>query len=115
MAGDCVFCGIVSGELEAETLFETEDFIVIKDRYPQAPTHLLVVTKRHYRNIIDCLEDDPALAGGLLGCAVEAAERFGLSESGFRTIINTNAGGGQSVFHMHMHILAGKRLSEKMV
>ncbi len=113
--GDCIFCRIVSGEVEAERLHETEDLIVIKDRYPQAPTHLLIITKEHYRNIIECVRDDDSLAGAMMRTAVDVAEKFGFARSGFRTIVNTNAGGGQSVFHMHMHMLAGRKLSEKMV
>ncbi len=118
--GECIFCRIVSRELEAEILYETDELIVIKDRYPQAPTHLLVITKTHYRNIIECFEDGgdgagPALAAKMLKAAVDVAVMFAFAESGYRSIINTNAGGGQSVFHLHMHILAGKKLSEKMI
>jgi len=117
---ECLFCAIVSGELKAEILYETEGLIVIRDKYPQAPTHLLVISRSHYRNIIECLEEGAeaggqALAGSMLKTAVEVAKKFGFAESGFRTIINTNAGGGQSVFHLHMHILAGKKFSEKMI
>ena len=111
---ECVFCSIVRGERGAELYLENRDFIVIKARHPQAPTHLLVISKSHYRNIIECVESEPALAGGMLETAVEAARRLGFAESGFRTIVNTNAGGGQTVFHLHMHILAGRRLTERM-
>jgi len=116
---ECLFCRIVSDELEAEVLYETDELIVIKDRYPQAPTHLLVITKSHYKNIIECCDDEAGagkeIAGTMLKAAVDAARKYGFAESGYRTIINTNAGGGQSVFHLHMHILAGKKLSEKMI
>ncbi len=115
---ECLFCRIASGDIKAGILYETDDLIVIKDRYPQAPTHLLVITKSHYRNIIECVEadaDGAALAGNILQTAVDVARKYGFAESGYRTIINTNAGGGQSVFHLHMHILAGKKLSEKMI
>ncbi len=113
--GECIFCQIVSGTAVAEKLLETDDLIVIKDKFPQAPTHLLVITKKHYRNMMECVHDDASLAGKMLSIVVDVAEEFGFGESGFRTIINTNAGGGQSVFHMHVHILAGRRLTEKMV
>ncbi len=113
--GGCIFCSIVSGDVGGERLHETEDLVVIKDKFPQAPTHLLVITKKHYRNIIECVREDAGLAGEMVRTAVQVAEKFGFSESGFRTVINTNAGGGQTVFHMHMHILSGTKLSEKMV
>jgi len=115
---ECLFCRIASGDIKAGILYETDEFIVIKDRYPQAPTHLLVITKSHYRNIIKCVEADAegvTLAGNMLKTAVDVARKYGFAESGYRTIINTNSGGGQSVFHLHMHILAGKKLSEKMI
>ncbi len=119
---ECLFCAIVSGKLKTEILYETSDLIVIKDKYPQAPTHLLVIARSHYRNIIECLEEGGEgsrqgadLAGNMLKAAVEVARKYGFAESGFRTIINTNAGGGQSVFHLHMHIMAGKKFSEKMI
>jgi len=118
---NCLFCAIVDGELKTEILFETDDLIVIKDKYPQAPTHLLVISKTHYRNIIECLDDGGdgekgiGVAGKMLKAAVDMAKKYGFAGKGYRTIINTNAGGGQSVFHLHMHILAGVKLSEDMI
>jgi len=115
MNKDCLFCKIVSGEILAEPIYESENFLVIKDKFPQAPTHLLILPKTHYRNIIECLESDgEGACSGLFKTAVEAAKRLGFAKSGFRTIVNTNAGGGQTVFHLHMHILAGEKLSEEM-
>ncbi len=115
MDKDCLFCRIVSGELSSEFLYENDEFIVIKDRFPQAPTHLLIIPRAHYRNIIECVEGDKESASaGLLKTAVKIAQKMGFAEKGFRTIVNTNAGGGQTIFHLHMHVLAGEKLSEEM-
>lgn len=115
MDKDCLFCRIISGELKAEPVYENEGFIVIKDRFPQAPRHLLILPRTHYRNIIECVEGGAESAcAGLFKTAVEAAKELGFAEEGFRTIVNTNSGGGQTVFHLHMHVLAGEKLSEEM-
>lgn len=110
---DCIFCKIAGGEVASEVVHENKDFIVVKDLHPQAPTHLLVMPRTHYPSLVEC-DDDSALSG-LLKTAVETAKKFGFAGSGFRSIINTGNGGGQTVFHLHMHIMSGKRLTEKMV
>jgi len=109
----CLFCRIVKGELESEVVFDNDDFIVIKDIHPQAPTHLLVIPRRHYDTLTDCRDRD--ILAGLLDTAVRTAERYGFAESGYRCIINTGAGGGQTIFHLHLHIMSGRKFSEKMV
>lgn len=109
---DCIFCKIVAGEIPADVEYETDDLIVIKDVNPQAPIHLLVIPKTHSATLLDC--KDRAALGGLLEGASEVARLKGFADKGFRTVINTNEGGGQSVFHLHLHILAGKRFSESV-
>ncbi|MEE9615190.1 MAG: histidine triad nucleotide-binding protein [Thermodesulfobacteriota bacterium] len=109
---DCIFCKIGSGEIPSEKVRETERLFVIKDINPQAPTHLLVVPKKHYATLLDC--DDPELLGEMLRVASEAAQEAGVAESGFRTVVNTNQEGGQVVFHLHMHVIGGKPLGGKM-
>ncbi|MFQ5442911.1 MAG: HIT domain-containing protein [Thermodesulfobacteriota bacterium] len=110
---DCIFCKIADGAAASEVVHENKDFIVVKDLHPQAPTHLLVMPRAHYPSLLEC-SDEPALSG-LLTTAVEAAKKYGFAASGFRSIINTGSGGGQTVFHLHMHIMSGKKLTEKMV
>ena len=110
---ECVFCKIVQGKLGSEVVHETENFLVVKDVHPQAPTHLLVIPRKHYPTLVDC--GDPVVLQGLLSTAVEVAKKYSFAESGFRTVINTNREGGQTVFHLHMHILGGRPLSEKML
>ena len=109
---DCIFCKIVAGEIPAERVYETDELIVIKDLHPQAPVHLLVIPKKHYATLLDC--DDNAVLGNLLDGVKEVARLKGFSEEGFRTVINTNAGGGQVVFHLHIHVLANKVFSEEI-
>ncbi|MFQ5427681.1 MAG: HIT domain-containing protein [Thermodesulfobacteriota bacterium] len=115
MSSDCLFCRIVSGEIKTEFVYENKDFIVIKDKFPQAPTHLLVIPRRHHRNIIESLaKSDDGMGDALFQTAVDAAKKLGFAKSGFRSIVNTNAGGGQTVFHLHMHVMAGEKLTEQM-
>ena len=109
---DCIFCKIASGEIETDMVHENERLMVIRDLSPQAPTHLLVIPKAHTSTLMDL--EDTALMGELVETAKEMAAKEGIAESGFRIIINTNAEGGQTVFHLHMHILGGRPLTGGM-
>ncbi|MBI5344929.1 MAG: histidine triad nucleotide-binding protein [Deltaproteobacteria bacterium] len=109
---DCIFCKIAAKEIPSKTVLETENLVVIKDVNPQAPVHLLVLPKGHYPTLNDC--GDKGLLGEMLRTAVEAAKKSGVHESGFRAVINTNDEGGQTVFHLHMHILGGRPLTGRM-
>ena len=109
---DCIFCKVVAGEIPSEKLHETENLIVIRDIEPQAPTHLLVIPKEHLSSLNDC--GDTLLLGELLNAAPIMAHKFGIAERGYRVVINTNEEGGQTVFHLHMHILGGKAMSPDM-
>lgn len=109
---DCLFCKIAKGLVPSEKVMETSDIIVIKDVNPQAPLHLLAIPKKHYATLNDV--DDPELLSALLLTIKEAARDAGVSESGYRTVINTNSEGGQVVFHLHVHLLGGTPLGPKM-
>ncbi len=109
---DCIFCKIVDGEIPATVEYENDELMVIKDMNPQAPVHLLVIPKTHYPTLLDC--DEAAVLSGLLEGVKKVARQKGFAEAGFRTVINTNKGGGQSVFHLHLHLLAGKGFSESV-
>ncbi|MCK4738611.1 MAG: histidine triad nucleotide-binding protein [Deltaproteobacteria bacterium] len=109
---DCLFCKIGSGKIASKKVFETDELFVIKDINAQAPVHLLVIPKKHYSTLLEC--EDPALLGSLLETAKKMAIKAGISESGFRTIINTNAEGGQVVFHIHVHVIGGTPLGGKL-
>ena len=109
---DCIFCKIVEGSVPSTKLYEDENFVVIKDINPQAPVHLLIIPRAHYRSVLEC--DDGDILGGLIAVAKAVAVEQGFSDRGFRLVINTNEEGGQTVFHLHMHILAGRALSGNM-
>ncbi len=102
---DCLFCGIVSGDVPSSTLYEDEHTVAFADTNPQAPTHVLVIPRKHVRDIA-ALGADPAAAAGLLAGIRAVAEQENLSD--FRTVFNTGAQVGQSVFHVHAHVLAGR-------
>jgi histidine triad (HIT) family protein len=107
---DCIFCKIVAGEIPAAKIFEDELSIAFRDINPQAPTHALVIPRAHIASLADADEGDEALLGHLLRVAARVALDAGHAE-GFRTIVNTGADAGQTVFHVHVHVLAGRKLA----
>ncbi len=112
MAGDdCIFCKIAAGSIPAAKIFEDDRAIVFRDINPQAPTHALVIPRAHVASLDEASEDDEALLGHLLLVAARVARDEGLAESGYRTVVNTGAGAGQSVFHIHVHLLGGRSLA----
>jgi histidine triad (HIT) family protein len=108
---DCLFCSIIEGETPADAIYQDERSIAFRDINPQAPVHVLVVPREHIESLDDAAQKDEALLGHLLRVAARVANEQGLSESGYRTIINTGAGAGQSVFHLHVHVLGGRSLN----
>lgn len=107
---DCLFCKMVAGEIKPDTVYEDENVLAFRDINPQAPMHVLVIPKRHISTLNDLGEDDAQLAGQLTLAAAKVAEQEGVADSGYRTVMNCNADGGQTVFHIHMHVLAGRNL-----
>lgn len=108
---DCLFCSIIAGENPAEIIYQDELSIAFRDINPQAPTHILIVPREHLESLDDASQRDEALLGHLLRVAARIANEQGLSESGYRTVINTGAGAGQSVLHLHVHLLGGRDLN----
>lgn len=108
---NCLFCRIIASEIPAEFISEDDRAVVISDINPQAPTHLLVIPREHLESLNDAAQKDEALLGHLLRVAARVANAAGLEESGYRTVINTGAGAGQSVFHLHVHVLGGRPLN----
>ena len=102
---ECIFCKIAKKELSSKIIFENEDFIAFPDIKPVSPTHILVIPKKHYKNLIEV--SDATLLGKLLSTVKEVAKLQGLND-GFRTVINTGDNGGQTVYHLHAHILGGR-------
>jgi histidine triad (HIT) family protein len=108
---DCLFCRIVAKEIPAEFVHQDDRSVVIRDLNPQAPTHLLVIPRDHIESLDDASQRDEALLGHLLRVAARVANAEGLAEGGYRTVINNGAGAGQSVFHLHVHVLGGRPLN----
>lgn len=105
----CLFCKIVSGEIESRKIYEDEDVYAFFDVSPAAPSHALVVPKAHFSSIIEC--DDAQILGKLLLGAKTVAAQLGLNEEGYRVVINTGADGGQTVEHLHLHVLGGRSMA----
>jgi histidine triad (HIT) family protein len=109
MEKDCVFCRIIRGEMPTEVLYATEHLVVFRDIRPQAPVHLLIVPKKHIRSVNDLTAADVPILGELFQAAREMAQRLGISADGYRLFVNVERGGGQVVFHLHMHLMGGWR------
>ena len=105
---DCLFCKMIAGEIKPDTAYEDDEVLAFRDISPQAPTHVLVIPKRHISTINDMDEADAELVGKLFLAAKQVAQIDGITESGYRTVMNCNAGAGQSVFHIHLHVLGGR-------
>lgn len=108
---DCVFCRISRGELESQTVHEDEEAIAFRDLNPQAPVHVLVVPRRHVPSVDHLSDGDRELAGHLLLVAREVARAEGLSDDGYRVVANIGSRGGQTVDHLHLHVLGGRRMT----
>jgi len=109
---DCLFCRIARREAPAEIILETEEVLVFRDINPVAPTHLLVIPKRHVGNILDPhLSKEEKLAGELFRAVQMAAAKTGLTPGGFRTVINCGSDAGEAIPHLHLHLIGGKKLS----
>jgi histidine triad (HIT) family protein len=111
MSQDCLFCKIVAGEIPSNKVYSDEHIYAFHDINPAAPTHILVIPKQHLSAVNDGTEENEALLGKLLVAANKIVAQLGLEESGFRYVINTGSDGGQTVFHLHLHILGGRALS----
>lgn len=111
---DCIFCKIVSGEIPSTKVYEDNDVIAFKDLNPQAPIHILVVPKKHYANVLDVEEDDNIIAK-IYNAINKIAKQENFDKDGFRVINNCGENAGQTVMHVHFHIIAGKKLGEGIV
>lgn len=108
-AEDCIFCRIADRRIKSETVFEDDLCVAFNDLDPQAPTHILVIPKKHIDSLDKADENEQDLLGHLLIKAAEIARELGFADDGYRIVINTNKNGGQTVFHLHVHLLAGRR------
>jgi len=108
MSADCLFCRIARGEIPATIVAQTDDCVAFRDIDPKAPTHVLVIPREHVASLADA--DDAALVGKLALLAAEIARSEGLTDRGYRTVINTGPDAGQTVHHIHLHLLGGRQL-----
>lgn len=108
---DCLFCKIVSKEIEAKIAYENEHVVAFHDLRPVAPTHVLVVPKKHVVGVGDAVLDDVEALGQVILGARAVAEKLGLASSGYRCVLNNGVNAGQSVFHLHLHVLGGRVLT----
>lgn len=107
---DCIFCRIANKEAPSEIVYEDEQVIAFKDINPVAPVHILIIPKKHIPDMTAVTEDDVELIGAIHLAAVKIAEQMGIADSGFRLVNNCKADGGQVVFHLHYHLLGGRKL-----
>jgi histidine triad (HIT) family protein len=107
---DCIFCRIAAGDIPARIILQNEHVVAFHDLGPQAPAHALVIPRRHIATLDAAEPGDRELLGEVLLAGAEVARLLGCAESGYRSVINCNQDGGQSVYHLHLHILGGRRL-----
>ncbi len=108
---NCIFCKIISGDIPAKLIYSDDHVIAIDDLHPQAPQHKLIIPRKHIATLNDLMPEDTLLVGQLTQTARHLAQELGIAEDGYRVVMNCNAGSGQTVFHIHMHLLGGRPLT----
>ncbi len=108
---ECLFCKFVSGEITPNIVYQDDEVLAFRDISPQSPTHILIIPKRHIPTLNDLTPEDAELVGKLYLTAKKLAEDEGIDESGYRTVMNCNEEAGQSVFHIHLHLLGGRPMA----
>ncbi|MFA5182131.1 MAG: histidine triad nucleotide-binding protein [Syntrophales bacterium] len=109
---DCIFCKIVKGSIPCRKVYEDEKVLAFDDIHPMAPVHVVIIPKDHIPTILDVSGDRMAIMSAMISAAQEVSRKKGIDESGFRVVVNCNADGGQVIFHLHMHVLGGKKLPD---
>lgn len=107
MSSDCLFCKIINREVPTRFLYEDDDYVVFRDIKPAAPVHLLLVPRRHIRSINDLQKEDESIIAGLFMLAKDMAKDQGVNTSGYKLLFNVEKGGGQVIFHLHLHLIGG--------
>lgn len=112
---DCIFCKIINGKIPSNKVYEDDDVLAFKDINPQMPVHIIVIPKKHIKSIADLTIEDEALIGKIFTAINKIAKDLNISENGFRVISNCGENAGQTVQHLHFHILGGEKMSEKII
>jgi histidine triad (HIT) family protein len=107
----CLFCGIAEGKIKANTVYEDERIVAFTDIRPQAPVHILLIPRKHIAGVLDIESEDRGLIGEIFQVAARLARERGVADSGFRVVVNSGADAGQSVFHLHYHLIGGRSMS----
>lgn len=105
---DCLFCKMVNGDIKPDIAYETDSVLAFRDLNPQAPTHILIIPKQHISTLNELEDNHAQVVGELYLAAKEIAKQQGIAEAGYRTLINCNEDGGQTVFHLHLHLMGGR-------
>ena len=111
---DCIFCQIVAGKVSSDIVYQDEEVIAFRDINPIAPTHLLIIPKKHIPSLAQLTEADSVLVGQMVNVANQLAKKEGISETGYRLVMNCGEEGGQLVPHLHMHLIGGRKLSDTL-
>jgi histidine triad (HIT) family protein len=111
---DCIFCKIINGEIPCNKVYEDDKVLAFDDIHPMAPAHVIIIPKKHLSTLLDIDVQKSTIAGDLIAAAQKVAAIKGIAQKGFRTVINCNAEGGQVVFHLHMHVLGGRKLQDEL-
>jgi histidine triad (HIT) family protein len=114
MAEECIFCRIVAGEVPSDIVYQDEDFLAFRDISPQAPTHVLIIPKTHITSLAELTEGQQELVGRLIIIAKKLAEKEGIAKRGYRLVISCGSEGGQVVPHLHLHLIGGRRLDDRL-
>lgn len=109
MEKDCLFCKIVKGETNTRFIYEDETLVVFKDKYPYRPVHLLIVPKTHIRSINDLQPEHHDIVAKIIFRAPEIAKEFNIDQEGYKLLFNVESGGGQVIYHLHMHLMSGRK------
>ena len=108
---ECLFCKIIAGKIPGQFVYQDQEIVAIRDISPQAPLHVLIIPRRHIATLNDLTMNDDALVGSMQRLAAALAKEYGYADEGYRTVFNTNRAAGQTVFHIHLHLLAGRTLT----
>jgi len=114
MAEQCIFCRIVAGDVPSDIVYQDEDFLAFRDISPQAPTHVLIIPKTHITSLAQLTEEQQELAGRLIIIAKKLAEKEGIAKRGYRLVMNCGPEGGQLVPHLHLHLIGGRKLGDRL-